>query len=121
MSQKHGVQTPNYKTIRIFLSWNSIPYERSKKSRGRGVLIFIMRIFLAKFERTFLNLRNIKKTLFLEISNKFKISRERVIINCYYKPPKGATDLLSTFLKLNSTQCSANSLYETFLNIFNKI
>ena len=44
-----------------FKGFASVPYERSKNSREGGVLIFIKRIFLIKFEKIFLNLMNIKK------------------------------------------------------------
>ena len=41
--------------------FDSVPYERSKKSRGEEFWYLLKRIFLTKFEKTFLNLMNIKK------------------------------------------------------------
>ena len=49
-------------------------------------------IFLTKFEKTFLNLMNIKRYFLW----KFGI---KILLSCCYKPPKNDNDILTMFLK----------------------
>ena len=62
--------------------FDSLPYERSKKNRGGGVLIFI------------------KKNISYKIRKDLSESKEhKEILSCCYKPPKGDSDILSRLLK----------------------
>ena len=58
MCLRNSVQTPNYKIIRIFLSRDSILFltKGVKRVREAEFSYLLKRIFLAKFEKPFLNL-----------------------------------------------------------------
>ena len=82
MSQKYGVQTPNYKTLE----------RRKLKSREGGILIFIKKILSYKIRKDLLESDKRKEILSLEISNK---NSSYILPICCYKPPKGDNDILS--------------------------
>ena len=98
MSQKHGVQTPNYKTIRIFLSRNSILFltKGVKSRRGGGVLIFIEKNLSYKIRKDLSESDEHKEILSLEISYK---NSSNILLSCCNKSPKDDNDILSMFLK----------------------
>ena len=75
MSQKHGAQTPNYKTIRILLLKKNLSYRIRKEfsESDENKVIFSL------------------ETLYNHSSTKLLV--------CDYKPPKGDNDMLSMFFK----------------------
>ena len=76
---------------------DSVPYERSKKSRREGgVLIFIEKKLSYKFRKDVSESDEHKEILSLEISSK---NSSNILLSCCYKPPKGDNDILSMFLK----------------------
>ena len=76
--------SPNYKTIRIFLSGDLIMFltKKVKREGEREFWYLLKRIFLTKFEQIFLNLMNIKELFSPEISN---ITSCNILLNCCYK------------------------------------
>ena len=98
MSQKHGVQKPNYKIIRIFVSQDSILFltKEVKKSRGGEVLIFIKKNLCYKTWKDLSESDEHKEILSLEVSYK---NLSNILLRCCYKPPKVDNDILSMFLK----------------------
>ena len=88
MSQKHGVQTPNFKKIRIF--------QFKKSRRGGGVLIFIKKNLSYKIRKDLSESYEHKEILSLEISYQ---TSSNILLSCCFKPPKGDNDILSMFLK----------------------
>ena len=75
MSQKHGAQTPNYKTIRNLLLKKNLSYRIRKEfsESDENKVIFSL------------------ETLYNHSSTKLLV--------CDYKPPKGDNDMLSMFFK----------------------
>ena len=78
MSQKHDVQTPNYKIIQT-------PFEGSKKSRGGGELIFIKKNFSYKIRKDLSESDEHKKLRSLEVSYK---NPSNILLSWSFKPPK---------------------------------
>ena len=77
--------------------FDSVPYERSKKSsRGGGVLIFIKKNLSYKIRKDLSECGEPKEILSLEISYK---NSSNILLSCCYKPPKDDNDILSMFLK----------------------
>ena len=79
-----------------FTGIDSVPYERSKKSRGGGVLIFIKKSLLYKIRKDRSESDEHKEILSLRISYK---NSSNIPLSCCYKPPKADNDILSMFLK----------------------
>ena len=77
--------------------FDSVPNERSKKSRrGGGVLIFIKRNLSYKIQKDLSESDEHKEILSLEISYKYS---SNILLSCCYKPPKGDNNISSMFLK----------------------
>ena len=77
--------------------FDSVPYERSKKSRrGGGVLIFIKKNLSYKIRKDLSESGEPKEILSLEISYK---NSSNILLSCCYKPPKDENYILSMFLK----------------------
>ena len=76
--------------------FDSVPYERSKKNRGGGVLIFIKKNLSYKIRKDLSESDEHKEILSLEVSCK---NSSNILLSCCYKPPKGDNDILSMFLK----------------------
>ena len=77
--------------------FDSVPYERSKKSRrGGGVLIFIKKNLDYKIRKDLSKSDEHKEILSQEISYK---NSSNILLSCCYEPPKGDNDILSMFLK----------------------
>ena len=99
MSQKHGnisnTELQNSSNLSR-TEFNSVPYERSKKSRGGGVLIFIKKNLSYKIRKDLSESDEHKEILSLEILYKNPSS---ILLSSCYQPPKGDNDILSMFLK----------------------
>ena len=95
MSQKYGVRTLNYKTIRIFLSQDSILFFTKGVKRIREVLIFIEKNIYWKSQKELSESDDHKEIFSLEVLNE---KYSNILQSCYYKPPKGDNDLLSMSL-----------------------
>ena len=78
MSQKHDVQTPNYKIIQT-------PFEESKKSHEGGDLIFIKKNLSYKIRKDLSKSDEHKELLSLEVSYK---NPSNILLSCCFKPPK---------------------------------
>ena len=77
--------------------FNSVPYEKGKKSRrGGGVLILIKKNLSYKIRKDLSESDEYKEILSLEISYK---NSSNILLSCGYKPHKGDNDILSMFLK----------------------
>ena len=77
--------------------FNSVPYEKSKKSRrGGGVFILIKKNLSYKIRKDLSESDEYKEIISLEISYK---NSSNILLNCCYKPPKGDNDILSMSLK----------------------
>ena len=77
--------------------FDSVPYERSKKSRrGDGVLIFTKKNLSYKIRKDLSESDEHKEILSLEILYK---NSSNILLSCCYKPSKGDNDILSMFLK----------------------
>ena len=76
--------------------FDSVPYERSNKNRGGGVLIFIKKNLSYKIRKDLSESDEHKEILSLEVSCK---NSSNILLSCCYKPPKGDNDILSMFLK----------------------
>ena len=76
--------------------FDSVPYEKSKKNRGGGVLIFIKKNLSYKIRKDLSESDEHKEILSLEVSCK---NSSNILLSCCYKPPKGDNDILSMFLK----------------------
>ena len=76
--------------------FDSVSYERSKKSKGGGVLIFIKKNLSYKIRNDLSESDEHKEILSLEISYE---NSSNILLICCYKPPKGGNDILSMFLK----------------------
>ena len=76
--------------------FDSVPYERSRKSRrGDGVSIFIKQNLSYKSRKDLSESDEHKEILYLEISYK---NSSNILLSCCYKPPKGDNDILTMFL-----------------------
>ena len=84
MSQKHGVQTPNHKIIRIFLSRDSILFLTKE----------VIKIGEAEF--WYSDSDEHEEILSLQVSCK---TSSNILLSCCYKPPMDDNDILSRFLK----------------------
>ena len=79
------------------MGFNSVPYKKSKKSRGRvGVLISIKKNFFYKLRKDLSESDEHNEILSLEISRK---NFSKLLLSCCYKPTKGDNDILSMLLK----------------------
>ena len=77
--------------------FDSVPYERSKKSkRGGGVLIFIKKKLSYKIRKDLSESDEHKEIL--SLVNSYKNS-SNILLSCCYMPPKGDNDILSIFIK----------------------
>ena len=76
--------------------FDSVPYERSKKSRGGGVLTFIKKNLSYKIRKDLFESDKHKEILSLEVSYK---NSSNILLSCCYKPPKGENNILSMFFK----------------------
>ena len=76
--------------------FDSVPYERSRKSRrGGGVSIFIKQNLSSKSRKDLSESDEHKEILYLEISYK---NSSNILLSCCDKPPKGDNDILTMFL-----------------------
>ena len=76
--------------------FDSVSYERSKKSRGGGVLIFIQKNLSFKIRKDLSESDEHKEILSLNVSYK---TSSKILLSCCYKPPKGDNHILRMFLK----------------------
>ena len=74
--------------------FNSVPYERSKKSRGGGVLI-LKKNLSYKIRKDFSGSDEYKEILSLDVL----LSSSNILLSCCYKLPKGDNHILSMFLE----------------------
>ena len=93
MVSKH--RTTKYSNLSL-TGFDSVPYERSKKSRGGGVLIFTKKSLFYKIRKDLSESDEHKEILSLEVLYK---NSSNILLSCCYKPPKGDNDILSMFLK----------------------
>ena len=66
--------------------FDSVPYERSKKDRGSGVLIFVKKNLSYKIRKELSESDEHKEILSLEVSCRHSAN---ILLSCCYKPPKG--------------------------------
>ena len=78
------------------IGFNSVPYEKSKKSRGGGILIFIKKNISYKIRKALSEFDEHKEILSPETLNK---NPSNILSSCCYKPLKGDNNILSMFLK----------------------
>ena len=69
--------------------FDSVPYKRSKKSRGGGVWIFIKKNLSCKIRKELSESDEHKEILSLEASHK---NSSNILLSCCYKLPKGDND-----------------------------
>ena len=70
--------------------FDSVPYERSKKNRGGGVLIFIKKNLSYKIRKNLSESDGRKEILSLEVSRK---NSSKIPLSCCCKPPKSDNDI----------------------------
>ena len=66
--------------------FDSVPYERSKKDRGGGVLIFVKKNLSYKIRKDLSESDEHNEILSLEVSCRHS---PNILLSCCYKPPKG--------------------------------